>query len=205
MGLYKNLSTAAKKNKAAYCRAWNKTHPEKVKAYSAAWRRAHPEACRAAKIHSYKKNPQKYHATIMAWKKANPKKTKAQQHRSNAKVRSTAQGCLNASMSSRICLALQSGKGNHHWLDLVDFSLAQLKKHIEKQFTEGMSWELYIKGEIHIDHIIPVSAFNFTNPKDIDFKKCWSLKNLQPLWAKENRSKHAKLTQPFQPSLLIGA
>jgi len=66
-----------------------------------------------------------------------------------------------------------------------------------------MSWERLMAGEIHIDHIIPKSVFNFSDPKHADFKKCWSLKNLRPMWAVENLKKHNKLEKHFQPSLAI--
>ena len=58
-------------------------------------------------------------------------------------------------------------------------------------------------GKLHIDHIIPVSVFNFTNDNHIDFFKCWSLDNLQLLPAKENLVKHNKLDISFQPSLQL--
>ena len=45
--------------------------------------------------------------------------------------------------------------------------------------------------------------FTYETPEDIDFKRCWALKNLQPLEAKENLRKQAKLDKPFQPSLLV--
>jgi len=57
----------------------------------------------------------------------------------------------------------------------------------------GMTWEKYLKGEIHIDHIIPISLFNIISIKSKGFKKCWSLENLQPLWAKDNLKKKNKL------------
>ena len=64
-----------------------------------------------------------------------------------------------------------------------------------------MSWENY--GDWHVDHKIPLKVFNFTEAEHVDFKKAWALKNLQPLWAKDNFEKNAKLTKHFQPSLLI--
>ena len=67
----------------------------------------------------------------------------------------------------------------------------------------GMTWETHGKYGWHIDHKIPISAFNFESPKDLDFKKCWALINLQPMWAKENIRKGAKVEKPFQPSLTI--
>jgi len=56
-----------------------------------------------------------------------------------------------------------------------------------------------------LDYKIPVSVFNFTTPEHEDFTRCWSLKNLQPMWAKENMSKSAKLEKHFQPRLALGA
>lgn len=59
-------------------------------------------------------------------------------------------------------------------------------------------------GDLHIDHIIPITAFNFDTPDDIDFRKCWALKNLQLLPEKENREKRDKIEGPFQPSFAFG-
>ena len=47
------------------------------------------------------------------------------------------------------------------------------------------------------------SAFNFSKPEHIDFKRCWSLENLRLLPAMENIKKHNKLFKPFQPALKI--
>lgn len=99
---------------------------------------------------------------------------------------------------------LRKNKGGHKWEDLAGYSVDALRRHIEKQFKGGMNWERFLAGEIHIDHRIPVAAFNFSSPEDLDFKRCWALKNLQPMWARENISKGAKLDKPFQPSLAIG-
>lgn len=63
--------------------------------------------------------------------------------------------------------------------------------HLESKFVEGMTWEN--RSEWHIDHIRPIASFNYATPDDPEFKQCWSLSNLQPLWAKENMSKGAKL------------
>ena len=92
-------------------------------------------------------------------------------------------------------------KGGRQWESLVDYTKEDLVKHLEKQFKPGMTWDNY--GKWHIDHKIPIAAFNFTRPEHEDFKRCWSLKNLQPLWASENSAKGATLAKPFQPSLEI--
>jgi len=108
---------------------------------------------------------------------------------------------LNKNISLGIRQSLNGNKKRIRWEHLTGYTLQQLKNHIEKQFKPYMSWENY--GEWHIDHIIPISKFNFTKSNHIDFRKCWSLENLQPLWASENITKSNKLPKPFQPSLLI--
>lgn len=85
---------------------------------------------------------------------------------------------------------LVSGKAGKPWFDLVDYSLDDLRRHIERQFVKGMSWDNM--GEWHIDHIVPVAAFEFSSPEDAEFKACWSLSNLRPMWARENQRKSAK-------------
>jgi hypothetical protein len=54
-----------------------------------------------------------------------------------------------------------------------------------------MTWENY--GKWHIDHKRPIASFNFTSYEDPEFKECWALNNLQPMWAKENMSKGNKI------------
>jgi hypothetical protein len=73
------------------------------------------------------------------------------------------------------------------WDEILGYKLIDLKKHLDNQFTEGMTWDNY--GEWHVDHIKPKSWFNYKSIKDKEFKECWGLNNLQPLWAKDNISK----------------
>jgi hypothetical protein len=105
---------------------------------------------------------------------------------------------------SRICDTIRTKKPrNRKWWDVLGYNIDVLRLHLEKHFKDGMTWENY--GEWHIDHVIPVSVFNFQTIDDIDFKKCWSLSNLRPLWAKDNLKKSASLEKPFQPSLAINS
>ena len=110
---------------------------------------------------------------------------------------------LNNKISKSIRYSLKNNKNCNHWENLVDYSINDLIKHLKSTMPEGYTWNDYINGRLHIDHIIPISVFNFTNTDHIDFKRCWSLKNLRLLTAKENISKQDKLSIPFQPALKI--
>ena len=74
--------------------------------------------------------------------------------------------------------------------DILGYTGHDLVAHLESQFKEGMSWEN--RSEWHIDHIRPISSFDYTSTEDESFKECWALENLQPLWASENIIKGSK-------------
>ena len=100
---------------------------------------------------------------------------------------------------SRIHKVLKGEIKSGHSLDLLGCSVDELKVHLEQQFEPGMTWENY--GEWHIDHIIPCARFDLRNP--IHQKICFNYKNLQPLWAKDNSSKHDNLPDGWEDLLEI--
>jgi hypothetical protein len=93
-------------------------------------------------------------------------------------------------MKNAIRRGLRLGKGGQSWKALVGFSLEELKTHIERQFLPGMSWENM--EEWHIDHILPLASFEFSETTGPGFKAAWALTNLRPLWAEDNISKKDK-------------
>jgi len=70
-------------------------------------------------------------------------------------------------------------------------TIEELKEHIESLFTDGMSWDNHGKYGWHIDHILPLSSFDLTDREQLLIAV--NYKNLQPLWAKDNLSKGAKI------------
>lgn len=190
--------------------AYRKANAERFKSYwheySKKWRTKNRAYYLNYKKEYYKNNKEKHLEYDKKWKKEHPDNVKIYCDKSNKKRISHPKGKLNNSIRVGIYDSLQKGsKSNRHWEELVGYTLEQLQKHIEKQFVVGMTWENYGKHGWHIDHIIPISAFNFETPEDIDFRRCWSLNNLRPLWATDNLKKHDKLIKPFQPSLMIAA
>lgn len=93
---------------------------------------------------------------------------------------------INERMSAGIRQSLRLGKGGWRWEALTGYTVQELADHLERQFTKGMTWDRFMSGEIHIDHIIPKTSFRFDSYEDQEFKQCWALSNLRPMWAIDN-------------------
>ena len=90
-------------------------------------------------------------------------------------------------LRSRVMIAIKSNLMDKAFktMELLGCSIQEARQHIEKQFTNGMSWDNH--GIWEIDHIIPISSFDLSKPEEQ--KKAFNYKNLQPLMKQENRSK----------------
>ena len=82
-------------------------------------------------------------------------------------------------------------KKNGHYFDILKYTPQQLINHLEKQFSDKMTWDNY--GDWHVDHKHPISLYNIKEIGDNEFMKCWSLDNLQPMWGVDNIKKSNKL------------
>ncbi len=158
-----------------YAANWRAKSRLKIREYRRKYRLEHGEAIRAAD---------------RAYRAANQDKVREIRRRVDAKRQRRPDYVLKKRIKARIKQMLVG-----EWRDakkVLGYGANALKSHIERQFTEGMSWERLLSGEIHIDHIIPVSSFKIESVDDPNFKACWALSNLRPLWAMENQLKQAK-------------
>lgn len=146
------------------------------------------------------KNKQRINARSKAWREANPERVKEKikrwhkEHRERVRElsreswqRASKERKLAKRISGSIKLSLHGQTKSKAIFEKLGYTVEQLKEHISSQFKEGMSWDNH--GEWHIDHITPQSWLPFDSIEDENFLKCWSLSNLQPLWAKDNISK----------------
>lgn len=116
------------------------------------------------------------------------KKTKAQKKRKKPKklkkIRFDA-------MQKRLSRAT-SGKCADDIRSEFGYSVDDVRRHMEKQFSRGMTWANYAGNlpwkstarKWHIDHIIPKSRFHLS-----DAVAAFALSNLRPLWEKDNLQK----------------
>jgi hypothetical protein len=77
--------------------------------------------------------------------------------------------------------------------DILGCTIEFFVKYIESQFEPWMTWSNHGHDTWHIDHIIPLSAFDLTD--DEQLKKAMHYTNQRPLKASENFKKHAKIIE----------
>lgn len=181
---------------AAAVKKWNQNNPEKVKAYWKKNRAKNKEKYREIARQYRLDNKIRLDEQRREWYEKNRESLNESRRRhaeQNPLIR------IGKGMSAGISRSLKHGKNGSHWESLVGYTVEDLMNHLESQFIKGMTWENY--GTWHIDHIRPISDFNIRTTDDLEFLECWSLWNLQPMWAKENIRKHAKCDIPPLPLL----
>lgn len=189
---------------------------EKVREYDRNWKREqrkkNPDKVRAygrLKYRRVKQDPEKlkkrqeYMRVYQAkWRKDNPhlkayrREWMRNWNRKNAKIiyakrRQRPYEKLAATIRSRVKDVLRNGYYTPRTQQLLGCSYKELMAHLEKQFSSGMSWDNYGFYGWHADHIHPLSKFDLTNPEEQ--KKAFHYTNLQPLWARDNLQKYAKV------------
>jgi ATP-dependent 26S proteasome regulatory subunit len=116
---------------------------------------------------------------------------------------------IRRNISNAIYQALKynnSSKNNISCLKYLNYTITELKEHIESLFEPWMNWNnrgIYdpltwddnnsSTWKWQLDHIIPQSKLPYASMEDENFKKCWALENLRPISAKENNIKGDKL------------
>jgi len=160
---------------------WRENNKEYIKEYSKEYEEKHKERI-AKRKKEYRSRPEVRERMRKNYKKYDEKRWKDPIYR------------FNNNMSRSIRLSLKKNnlsKNGNHWEDLVGYTSQELRDHLESLFQPGMTWGN--RGKWHIDHIIPQSFFQIKSIGDVEFRMCWRLENLQPLWAVDNIRKKDKI------------
>lgn len=154
------------------------------------WRSANKDHLRAywRKYHEQNYSRKQVYKTV--YRKRNRELLTAYQKkwRNNPAVR------MRINISNRLRDILKTGKAGTYWETLVGWSANELWPHLETLLQPGMTRNNYglSSGATKwwtIDHKKSIHSFGYPMPGTQEFKDCWSLENLQPMWSSENFSK----------------
>lgn len=173
---------------------WKAKNTERKKLIDKKSRVKNAEIIKVRKREYYRENKEKEKERLRKY--IGVEKTEEQIKKRNARYNkyynNNIQYKLNKLMRNAIKRKIKGEKCGLRWEKIIHWKIEDLMKHLSSQFTAEMSWENH-GAYWHIDHIIPLSSFNFKSYKDLNFKRCWSLVNLQPLEAHENIKKSNKI------------
>jgi hypothetical protein len=168
--------------------AWRGANREKLQTWQKVWREANREKARACCKAWRKANPERARAQTKAWRDANREKVRTwRARRRQEDVQFRLATVLRARLHNALCGNFKSGSAVRD----LGCSIAELKAHLESQFEPGMTWDNWAVDGWHIDHIIPLAAFDLTDREQ--FKQACHYTNLRPLWAAANISKGARV------------
>lgn len=147
-----------------------------TKEYSRAWRKK-----------NYEKSVQYQHEYRLKTKEKQKEYNKRAYERRKLRYANDINFKLASRLRNRLNMALRKDSKAGSAVSDLGCSIDNLKKHLESKFQPGMTWDNWTVDGWHIDHIIPLSSFNLTDP--VEFKKACHYTNLQPLWWKQNLDK----------------
>ena len=198
-------------------KAHNKTEEGRLKATQRAYLYRQTEGGREVIQRGYKKNATKIIQQTTDYKKNNPDKVKIYAKRNNEKRTKNGKNNLwlkeklttdldfklRRYLRTRVWRALKGVVKSAATQELLGCTIEFFKVHLESQFTEGMSWDNYGKGEgkWEVDHIVPCDYFDLTDT--LQQQLCFHWTNQRPLWWRKNQQKSNKLTPEAQELLGI--
>ena len=184
----KQYKKANRDKRAVYDKKYRDANREKIAARQKQYMKANRESLAVKQKHYRKANRKKISARQKQYVKANHEKLAAQHKEYQRNRRATDPVFrLTVNLRNRVRGAIANGTKSAATLTLLGCSAEYFRGHIEKQFTEDMTWENYGKGGWHIDHIRPCASFDLTDPEQQ--RICFSYINCQPMWETENIQK----------------
>lgn len=197
-------SPEQKAKRSAYCKQYQESNKEAVTAYRKAYYVENFDDIKAKQKAYYEQHADKLKVRSSKWRLDNPE-IKAQRNKewadankdkmlgyfkaSKAKRRQNPRHRVHSSIGGQMRNALAARKAGRKWETIVGYSVDDLVKHLEKQFTKGITWSNYGTAW-HIDHIVAQVEFELDDGDDA-VRACWALSNLRPLATFANLSKGA--------------
>lgn len=195
------------------CRAWYRANRERALAYAKAYRsrpgfrekaieynakyRAeNPDIMKAAQKSWRERNPEKVKASLSAWAAKNVDRKRELRRLSASRAKLRPEHRIRRSIRKTTARIRRMAGESPSASKLLGAPLPVVRNHIESLFQHGMAWS--DQGtKWHIDHIIPLAAFDLTDPTQLAMAAHYT--NLQPLWAADNMRKRDKILPEYLP------
>jgi len=168
-------------------RRWYVSNKDRVAVSSRAYREANRDSIRAQKKGYYEANRDHALDRMRAYRTKNRSRLReyeTSQRHGDTQVR------LAVNLRNRINRAINSRWKNGSAVRDLGCSIADLVRHLEGQFTAGMSWGNWGRDGWHIDHVKPLASFDLTDRGQ--FMEACNWRNLRPIWGQENLAKGAR-------------
>lgn len=186
------LRSLCKKCTLAECRRYRALNLEARRRYGREYAASHRENIRENSRAHYLANKEEYKQREQEYRKKNKPAVAARKNRySRRRYQQDVKYRLTKCLRTRISKVLNGRNKSANSLELLGCTAAQLREHLEKQFTDSMSWANYGHDGWHMDHIRPCASFDLT--KEAAQRTCFHYTNLQPLWAADNIKKGDKI------------
>ena len=172
----------------AYAKRYAEDNKEKISAYRAQYEGSDMRKAARAKHKAIPENAERLKKHAREYLKA--------RYTTDVQVRLRKR--LRARLYSAGKALRQGGWIKPHTLTLLACCTSEFQAWMEHQFLDGMSWQNI--GEWHIDHVVPVAAFDLTD--DHQLAMCFHWTNMQPLWQHDNLVKSDKVCKLITTSHL---
>ena len=184
---------ANREKNAERVRKWRKANPKKVSEMHCKWREANAVRLAEQKRNYHAANCEKINKKRREYRAANLESVRSQartqKRTQHANKKSDPIYQMARRVRGRMRMALKE-KGfckESKTAKTIGCSWKQFAKHIESQFSGGMSWDN--RSEWHLDHILPLSCATTIE----GLEKLSHYTNIRPLWAAENLRKSDNL------------
>lgn len=162
-------------------RKWKLANKEREKANNKRWYESNKEKVSERKANYYLANQENEKLRSKVFRQTYPEKRRPK----------TAQARVVANVRSKISQIVSGRYKKSSTEKYLGCSFEELKIHLESQFTPEINWTNYGMYGWHIDHIIPLSAFDLSVESNL--YKAWHYLNLRPLWSTDNLRKGKKI------------
>lgn len=172
-----------------YIKEYREKNKTRLKNKSRKWRKENKEEIRKKAGKYYKEHSGEIKKRTKKY--AHEHRGTINEHTRNRKL-IDARFKLDCLIRGRFRIAIKNNAKSGSAVRDLGCTIPELKFFLEGKFQDGMTWENWSRYGWHIDHIIPLAAFDLTDREQL--LKAVHHTNLQPLWAVDNLKKGHKIT-----------